>query len=493
MEEHHSGTRRVAVIGGGIAGLAAAHRLLELDPWLEVKLFEAGPRLGGVITTLHEEGFQVELSADNFLTAQPWGLELCRRLWLGEQILQTNPTCRRTFVVRRGRMHPLPDGFLMLAPTRLWPLALTPLLSPWGKLRAACEYFIPPRLDEADESLAAFVRRRLGNEVFQRLVEPLAGAVYAADLERLSVSATLLRFREMELTYGSVIRALRRRMKAAHAPYTAGESGARYSMFVTLRAGLSSLVVALADSLPKNSVLLNTAIIGLSRCGSRWQVQTVAAWQKPLASDKKAPAVDVFDGVIMAVPAYVAAELLRPLDAQLAAALAGIEYSGSAVISLGYDRRQIAHPLDGMGVVVPAMERSPLLACSFSSRKYPHRAPVNKELLRAFVGGARQADLLQLDDAPLLALVQAELGRLLGIKGPPCYWNIARWPAKMPQYHVGHLGLVANIEARAAALGALRLAGNAYHGIGLPDCIHCGETAAESLLQELNRQGPAAN
>lgn len=484
-------TKRVAVVGGGISGLAAAHRLLELDPALEVRLFEAGPRVGGVISTLHEHGFQVELSADNFITAAPWGLNLCRRLGLGEQILQTNPTCRRTFVVRRGRLYRLPDGFLMLAPTRLWPLVLTPLLSPWGKLRAACEYFIPPRLDETDESLASFVRRRLGNEVYQRLVEPLAGAVYAADLERLSVSATLVRFREMELEYGSLIRAMRQRMKAAYATPSAKESGARYSMFVTLQGGLSSLVAALAARLPPGSVVLNTPVVGLTRHWSGWQVQTLETWKKLAASPPETGIANVFDGVILAVPAYVAAELLRPLDSRLATDLAGIEHSGAAVISLGFERQQIEHPLDGLGVVVPALENSPLLACSFSSRKYPHRAPAGKELLRAFVGGVRQAELLHLDDEPLLSLVLEELGRLLRIHGQPCYRHIARWPAKMPQYHVGYRWLVERVEARATALGAIRLVGNAYHGIGLPDCIHSGETAAESLLAELKREAPA--
>ena len=187
--------RRIAVIGGGIAGLAAAHRLVELDPACEVTLFEAGERLGGVLSTVHEDGFQVEQSADNFITTIPWGVDLCKRLGLGEQLVQTNPAHRRTFVVRRGRLCPLPDGFLMMAPTRLWPLALTPILSPLGKLRAALEWFIPPREDDADESMAAFVRRRLGRETFDRLVEPLVSAVYAADLEKLSVLATLSRFR----------------------------------------------------------------------------------------------------------------------------------------------------------------------------------------------------------------------------------------------------------------------------------------------------------
>ena len=208
-----NGPSRVAVVGGGITGLAAAQRLVELDPGARVALFERGSRLGGVLWTIHESGFQVEQSADNFITTVPWGLDLCKRLGLGDELVQTNPDCRRTYVVRSGRLYRLPDGFMMMAPTQMWPLAVTPILSPLGKFRAALEYFLPARRDGADESMAAFVRRRLGREVFDRLVEPLVSAVYAADMEKLSVLATLPRFREMESEYGSLIRAMRAQMK----------------------------------------------------------------------------------------------------------------------------------------------------------------------------------------------------------------------------------------------------------------------------------------
>ena len=202
------------MIGGGISGLAAAHRLRELAPQCQVTLFEAGSRLGGVVSTVHRDGFQVEQSADNFITTVPWGLDLCQRLGLTGQLVPDQlATVRRTFVVRRGRLHRLPDGFLMMAPTQLWPMAVTPILSPLGKLRAALEYFIPPRRDDGDESMAQFVRRRLGRETFDRLVEPLVSAVYAADMEKLSVKATLSRFREMEKQHGSLIRAMRQQMK----------------------------------------------------------------------------------------------------------------------------------------------------------------------------------------------------------------------------------------------------------------------------------------
>jgi oxygen-dependent protoporphyrinogen oxidase len=450
--------------------LAAAHRLIELDPTVRLTLFEAGPRLGGVLSTVEDQGFQIEQSADNFITTLPWGLALCKRLGLDHDLVQTDPRYRRTYVVRSGKLYRLPDGFFMMAPTRLWPLAVTPILSPLGKLRAAMEYFIPPRSGDEDESMASFVRRRLGREAFDRLVEPLVGAVYAADMELLSVEATLSRFREMEQQHGSLIRAMRRQM--GQRPKAKAESGARYSMFVTLRHGLSSLVAALAARLPAGAVRCGAPVRRIGRCGPLWRVELAAP----------AGPVEPLDALIVAAPSHVAAGLLEQVDRELAADLARIEHSGTAIVSAGYEQGQIAHPLDGMGFVVPAVERSPLLACSFSSRKYPHRAPPGRTLLRAFVGGARRPELAEMPDPELRRLVLEHLAKVLGIRGEPLCCDIAHWPRTMPQYHVGHKQLVARIEARVAGLPGLQLAGNAYHGVGLPDCIHGGESAAERVL-----------
>ncbi len=475
MQNADSTPRRVAVIGGGIAGLAAAHRLIELDPDCSLTLFEAAGNLGGVLSTIHENGYQIEQSADNFITTVPWAVNLCQRLGLADQLVQTNPAYRRTFVVRRGRLYRLPDGFLMMAPTQLWPLAVTPILSPLGKFRAALEYFLPPKMDAADESMAGFVRRRLGREAFDRLVEPLVSAVYAADLEKLSVAATLSRFREMERDHGSLIRAMRHQMR--NRPRGGAESGARYSMFVTLQDGLSSLVDAIAARLPVAAVRLNTAVTQIQRSNDQWQVWCEAS--SPLT----------FDALILATPSPVTAALLQSTDAALAADVASICHSGTAIVSLAFAREQIGHPLDGMGVVVPAVEHSPILACSFSSRKYPHRAPDGTELLRVFVGGAHHPELAEMADDRLRPLVIDAVSQMLQIRGEPSYCRIAHWPGTMPQYHVGHNELVERIETRTAALPNLALAGNAYHGVGIPDCIHGGETAAEAVLNTSIRRG----
>ncbi len=482
--------RRIAVIGGGISGLAAAHRLIERDPNCRPTLLEAGPRLGGVLSTLHRDGFQVERSADNFITTLPYGLELCRRLGLTDRLTPTNPKNRRTYVVARGRLHRLPDGFMMMAPTRLWPLAVTPILSPWGKLRSAWEYFIPPRRGDDDESMAGFVRRRLGREAFDRLVEPLVSAVYAADLEKLSVLATLSRFRDMEREHGSLIRAMRQQIKARRRSARRAvesnreESGPRYSMFVTLREGLSSLVDALADRLPKGAVRLGAEVERLVQLRDGWRVElaTGAEEDAPTAAASEEERPLRFDAVILATPSHVAARLLETVDAELARQVGLIIHSGTAIVSLGYGREQIGHPLAGMGAVVPAVENSPILAASFSSQKYPHRAPQGKELIRVFLGGARREDLAEMPDNELVPLVEKHLAPLLGIRGEPCFLDVAHWPRTMPQYHVGHLERVAEIEARVAEIPGLELAGNAFHGVGIPDCIHGGEQAAERAL-----------
>jgi len=471
VNERSSSSPRIAVIGGGVSGLAAAHRLVELAPACRLSLLEAGSRLGGVVSTVHEQGYQVEQSADNFITTIPWGLELCERLGLSDRLIQTNPDHRRTYVVRRGRLHTLPDGFMMMAPTHLWPLAVTPILSPLGKLRAALEYFIPPRKDPADESMATFVRRRLGRETFDRLVEPLVGAVYAADMEELSVLATLPRFREMELKHGSLIRAMRRQMKARGRAVR--ESGPRYSMFVTLRDGLSSMIDAISARLPDGAVRLDTAVERIERHDGGWKLWT--------SGDDSAAEEEAYDGLVIATPSHVATGLLAPIDAELGSRIGQITHSGTAIVSLGYDREQIGHSLDGMGAVVPAIENSPILACSFSSQKYAHRAPEGKVLLRVFVGGARREELAEMEDDQLRRLVLENLAGLLNVSGRPEYCNIAHWPRTMPQYHVGHKDLVEQIEARVAEIAGLELCGNAYHGVGIPDCIHGGEQAAERV------------
>jgi oxygen-dependent protoporphyrinogen oxidase len=466
---------RVAVVGGGIAGLAAAHRALE---WarergqrVEIALLEAADRLGGTIQTERRDGFLVELGPDSFLSEKPWALALCRRLGLESALIGTDDRFRRVYVVRRGRLHPLPDGFQLLAPTRLGPLAASPLFSWRGKLRMALDLVLP-RGGGPDESLGSFVRRRLGREALERVAQPLVAGIYTADPDDLSLAATMPRFLDLERQHRSVIlglaRAARRAPKVA-----AGTSGARWSLFVTLAEGMETLIRALADRLPPEAVRLKARVAGLERDASGWRVGIPGE-----------PALTV-DAVILAAEAHQAARLLRYLDPSLAHLLEGIAYASSATVTLALSRADVAHPLDGFGFVVPHAERRPVLAGTFSSVKYPGRAPAGHVLLRVFMGGALDEGALAQPDEALVATARRELAALLGVSGEPLFTRVARYPRAMPQYHVGHLARVEAIERAVARLPGLALAGGAYRGVGIADCVRSAEDAAVGVQESL--------
>ncbi len=464
--------QRAIVIGAGITGLSAAHRLAELAPQVELAVLEAGPRAGGVLETVRSGGYLIERSADNFITNVSWASDLCRRVGLGAELIATRTEQRGALVVHRGRLERVPAGFMLMAPGRLWPLVTTPLLSPWGKLRLLAESLVPRRKVAGDESLASFARRRLGREAFERIVQPLVGGIYAADPEKLSLEATLPRFLEMERKHGSLIRAAR--SSGSGADQHAAESGARYGLFATLREGMSSLVERLVERLPAGSLRLNAPVLSLDRQGA-------TQWSVALESGESL----VADAVIVAVGAPQAARLLAEVDETAARLLAQIEYAGTSVVSLGYRRGDLAHPLDGFGFVVPAVEKRRILAGSFASIKFDGRAPEGQVLVRVFIGGALQRELAGLTDDRLRQIATEELRDVLRTRAEPLLVDIARWPGSMPQYHLGHMALVAAIEAAAARHPGLALAGNAYHGVGIPHCVHSGELAAERLAKSL--------
>ena len=494
--------RRVVVVGGGISGLAAAHRLVELDASLEVMLLEAGSRLGGVLETRRSDGFLIESGADGFITNVHWGVDLCRRLGIAGDLIQTNPIDRRTFVVSRGRLEEMPDGFVMMAPTRFWPMLTTRTLGWRAKLRLACEPFVrrresktsspengrvgheaPGQCTDDDDSMAAFVRRRLGREAYDRLVQPLLGSIHTGDPEQLSMSAILPRFVELERKHGSLTRGMWRQAKVSRkargvASKQSSGSGARFSLFVAPRDGMSSLIDALAAKMPPGAVRLNTAVTRL--------VCRDDGWTLALGDGGTVEA----DGVVLATPARGTAGLLDDVDPLLGEMIGGIPHSQCAIVSLGYRRDQIAHRLDGFGFVVPAVERRRLLSCSFSSVKYAGRAPVGTVLLRAFVGGAAQAVRLQQSDSELVRTVGDELTDLLGVRGEPLLSEVSR-AAAMPQYYLGHERLVDQIRRRAAELAGLELTGNVYDGVGVPQCIQGAEAAADRLAKEMTQSTPA--
>lgn len=468
-------TARIIVIGAGITGLSAAHRLLELadehrQP-IDLTLLEASARPGGVIHTIRRDGFVLDVGPDNFITDKPWAVQLSRRLDINDQLQSTNHAHRSALVVRRGRLLPIPAGFLLMAPTRIAPFVFSPLFSWRGKLRMAAERFIPARRDIDDESLAGFVTRRLGREALDRLVQPLIGGIYGADPQSLSLRATMPRFLEMEARNGSIIKSMRLGAKQRAAAHTA----ARYSLFVTFRDGMQTLVDALVERIGHSRVRLGTPVTRINRTttdanGKPWQVHM------PDGSVLRA------DGVILACPTHRAAVMLKGSDDQLACQLESVPYSSSASVYFGYRRDQIGHPLDAFGFVAPHLERRHIMACSFSSVKYAGRAPEGHTLLRAFLGGALQPHVLDGDDAEVIAAARHDLDELLHISGKPIFASLHRWHKAMAQYRVGHLDRIAQIRDRVAQHPGLDVAGNGFEGVGIPDCVRDGERAAERMM-----------
>ncbi len=469
----------IIIVGGGISGLAAANRLKRDAPEARVLLVEAGARLGGKVVTERVEGFVIEGGPDTFLAYKPRGVGLCRELGLGDRLHGTNPHLRRTYVLRGGRLHQLPEGLTGLIPSRFGPMARTRLISPLGKLRMGLDYFIPPRSPNGDESLARFIERRLGREVYDHLIEPLLSGIYAGDGEALSLGATFPQLRQAELEHGGLIRSMlagKRRARSAGATTAAAPASAgSRSAFLTPTTGLAEIIEALEARLREAGVefRLGTAVLGLER--------TADGYRLHLSDGETLTA----RAVILATPAFVTAELLAEADAELAATLRAIPYVSTATVSLAYPLVDIPRPLDGYGYIVPRAERQPVLACTWTSTKFPHRAPAGYGLIRAFLGRAGQDDILAKDDAALVEVVRAELRQRLGISARPLLERVFRWPEAMPQYTVGHLDRLRLIERKLEALPGLRLAGNAYRGIGLPDCIASGEAAAEAVLAGL--------
>jgi oxygen-dependent protoporphyrinogen oxidase len=453
----------VIIIGGGISGLAAAHRLSEQQ--VQVTLLEASPRLGGTIHTEQRDGFLLERGPDSFISEKPQAVELAKRLGLEARLIQTNEQFRRSFIVRDGRLRPVPEGFQLLAPSRLWPFITSDIFSVAGKARMAADLLLPRKRTNGtnDESLASFVRRRLGVEALDRMAQPMVGGIYTADPETLSLRATLPRFLEMEREHRSLILAMLRQGRAQKV----GTSGARYSLFLSFDRGMQVLVDALARQI-KADIRLNTRAVGLRLDGSAWTITTSDG--EEIKADK----------VCIALPAYLAATLLQ---GRLAEKLRQIKYASTATINFAYRRSEITHPLNGFGFVVPFIEQRSLIACTFSSVKFSGRAPEGHVLLRAFAGGALQPEIFALDEAEMAARVETDLRELLGINEAPLFVETAKWERSMPQYEVGHLERVNEIEKLASELPGLTLAGNAYRGAGIPDCIRSGETAAEMLLR----------
>lgn len=480
-----AGGPSVVIIGGGISGLAAAERLVRAHPRVRVTVLEGSARLGGVIQTERVDGFVMERGPDVVVASKPAVRELCERLGIAGRLHGTNPAAHGAYVYRRGRLHRLPPGLTGLMPTRLLPFVTSGLLSPLGKARVLMEPLVPGRVHGPEESVAEFVTRRLGREMYERLTEPLLTGIYAGDGERLSLEGTFPQLAAMEREHGGLLRGLHAQRAAAAGAAAArpaagaAKASAKASAFLSLPTGMHELIEALERTL---------AATGRVHVRREARVRAVLPTG---AVDGDAPAARVLlaDGqalaahaVIVATPAHVAAGLVASADHALARELDAIEYSSTALVSLAYRAADVPRRLDATGYVVPRVERRPVMACTWNSTKFLGRAPAGMALFRLFFGGAHRPELFECDDATLQAMARQELRETLGVAAEPHLVRVARWERGMPQYHRGHRERVARIERLVGRHAWLALAGNAYHGVGIPDCIRTGAAAADRAL-----------
>ncbi len=457
---------KVVIVGGGIAGLSTAYYLQKETQALglacQITLIEREGRLGGKIVTDTPNGFVIEAGPDSFITQKPHALQLCRELGLDEQLIGTNDDRRTIYVLRKGKLHKMPDGLMLVVPTRFLPFVKSPLISWRGKLRMGMDWLMKARQSDADESIADFMRRRLGQEALEVLGEPILAGIHVADAERLSLKATFPRFMEIERKYGSLARGM-----------IAGRKNAppsKQPMFMTMKGGLQDFITALENAF-EGEIITGTGVQSLSSNDFGWSVQLEAG--QTIAAD----------GVILATPAYVSADFLQEDSPELAQKLRAIRYASTATLSLGYAAADFEHPLDGFGFVIPRTEATPLLACTWTSTKFNHRAPQGHVMLRVFVGGPRQSELVNKEDDDLVTLVQSELQKIMGITAKPTITRVFRWKNANPQYDVGHLEFVDQLEA--SCPDGLYLTGSAYRGVGLPDCIAQGQQTAQKTAAYL--------
>ncbi len=479
---------RIAIVGGGIAGLAAAYELEKAraaGAAVEYTLFEGRPRIGGSLASEIVDGAVLERGPDSFLTEKPAAIELCRELGLSGELIPSNDAARKTYIVTCNRLVPLPDGLMFLVPTKLMPTAMTRLFSLGTKLRMGLELLHPPRPSGGDESVAALVERHFSREAVDRLADPLLSGIYGGDSTQLSAQTVLPRLVEMEAKYGSLTRgmlAAHRKMREMAKTSSKTQKGGA-PIFTGLRGGMQQLVDTIAARLDATSVRTASPVSEIEKTAQGWRV---------IAGGKS----EAFDALIMAAPAWAAGELLKPVDAALGGELSSIPYSSSITVNLVYDERKISALPAGFGFLVPAVEGRSMLACTFAHRKFLGRTPPGKAVFRAFLGGIKRGELLGESDETLIRTVRREMSEILGAKifgaeTEPEFAQVTRWPRAMAQYAVGHKERMGRVQARVAALPGLRLAGNAYDGIGVPDCIRLGRKAARELAGVPEPAAPA--
>jgi protoporphyrinogen/coproporphyrinogen III oxidase len=467
----------VVVVGGGMAGLAAAHRLVRRDATVRVTVVESGDRLGGMIRTEHRDGCILEAGPDLFLGAKPGAWELAHALGIEDRLVGTREGLKGSYLLSRGRLRRMPEGLTGLIPTRMMPFVTTPLISIFGKLRVAMDIFIPPRRDDRDESVESFVVRRLGREMYEKIVEPLLSGIFAGDGHRLSLRAAFPQMRNAELEHGSMTRSMlaAKRRPAAGGPKPRG--------MMTFRGGMYELVAAVEDALlatERVRILTATSCTALQRGDP--------AYVAELSSGELLEA----DAVVAALPAHAAASLFSGIDEDCARLMEAVEYVATATVNVAYRREDVPHALDGSGWIAPRGERRPVMACTWTTSKFEGRAPAGVAVFRAFLGDARSNLAEACSDDDMVRNAREELAAVLGIRSEPLFIHVTRWEPGLPQPNLGHLESVAEIEQRLGQHPGLEIAGSSYHGIGIPDVVRSGERAADRVIAFMRGETAAA-
>jgi oxygen-dependent protoporphyrinogen oxidase len=460
--------KRIAILGGGISGLSAAYSLEKqrrAGAELEYSLYESAPRVGGVLVTDNVDGCIIEAGPDSFLTEKPWATDLCKELGLGDQLIGSNDPDRKTYIVTRGRLIEMPDGLMFMVPTKILPTVLSPLFSWKTKLRMAQEWFHPPHRANGDETVASMVERHYGPEMVDLLADPLLSGVYGGEASQLSVRAVMGRFADMEAKHGSLGRA----MLWARRNASKSQNSNTPSLFTSLEKGMQQLVDAVVAALPADALNTSAPVQGLSLENGSWIVSAGLD-------------TDQFDAVILAVPTQAAASLVARASPDLATELRGVTYGSSVTVALGYDKKVRDSLPPGFGFLVPRSEGRRMLAATFVHNKFPHRAPDDRALVRCFLGGARDEQILALSEEEILRIAREDLKQIIGLGAEPLFTRVFKWKGAMAQYGVGHLERLQRIDALLQKVPGLALAGNGYNGIGVPDCVRSGTEAAARVL-----------
>ena len=483
--------KRIIIIGGGVAGLGAAYKVRRAASEghdVEFVLLEKDPRLGGKILTeivpdpAGKGSFIVDGGPDCFLTEKPTCHRIAKLMGIFDEELPTDDSRRKTWILSRGKLHQMPDGVMMFAPTKFVPFATTGLFSWPGKIRMAMDLLIPRKKvgpgEFNDETLESFVVRRMGRECLDRLAEPLVGGVHASDPATMSLAATFPRLLDMEQTYGSLMKAfiaIRRKVEEMRRKYPTKPGEKPRTFFTSFAKGMQQMTDRMAEVAGQGSIRKGTAVSSLQRTGNN-------GWEARFSDHSTVAG----DAIISATESWAAEPLIRPHDKAIADALAGIQASSSATISFAFNEAEVGFDLNAFGVLCPLVEGRALMAATYSSTKWPGRAPAGKMLLRGFVGGPHNQEVMKRTDEEIMQIVLAEFRNILGLnpKAKPLFSRIFRWHLGMPQYTLGHLNRIELIEDHCAKTPGLAFAGGSYRGVGLPNCIESGERAVSKILGE---------